>query len=229
MQVPGGHIINENFEMDLGEIGGEGGKGNAEENWADLAADGESSDSEDDKDAEVQPRGVFWGINDGIISDSCVGLSVGEYLLDFGWYQNRPISSTVFYPDGCRVVEKPQGLFDKVQLSFITSLKSFLTFSSTLLNNFFVTGLSTLKFTGHPTPLGNSPLSSFTNPSACRCNRVCASVMRVGAPSRGVSGGGTIIGSAIGLCDKFVLPAAIGMLALGIMRMRRGKEGRIFF
>jgi hypothetical protein len=80
----GGHIINEDIEMDLGEIGGEGGKGNAEENWADLAADGESSDSEDDedaKDAEAQPQGVFWGINDGITPHLLGNIDVESRIL----------------------------------------------------------------------------------------------------------------------------------------------------
>jgi len=53
------------------------------------------------------------------------------------------------------------------------------------------------------------------------------SVMRVGASSRGVSGGGRIVGPDLGLNDEWVLSIVGVMFALGIMRMRRGKEGRI--
>jgi hypothetical protein len=107
------------------------------------------------------------------------------------------------------------------------SIKSFLASSSTLLNIFFVIGLSTLKFTGHPAPFASSPLSSFANPSAFRCKSVCKSVTRVGASSRGVSGGGIIVGPNVGLNDDLVFSGVGGMLALGTMRMRRGREGRI--
>lgn len=53
------------------------------------------------------------------------------------------------------------------------------------------------------------------------------SVTRVGASSRGVSGGGTIMGSDVSLNGDGMLSVAGVMLALGIMRIRRGKEGRI--
>jgi hypothetical protein len=52
-------------------------------------------------------------------------------------------------------------------------------------------------------------------------------VTRVGASSRGVKGGGMIVGDDFGLNDDLA-PSVVGvMVALGIMRMRRGKEGRI--
>jgi hypothetical protein len=50
-------------------------------------------------------------------------------------------------------------------------------------------------------------------------------VTRAGASSRGVRGGGMIIGPDVGLDDDLV--PSVMMAALGIMRMRRGKEGRI--
>lgn len=50
----------------------------------------------------------------------------------------------------------------------------------------------------------------------------------MGASSRGVSGGGRIVGSNFGLNVDLTFSIAGVMSVLGIMRMRRGKEGRIW-
>ena len=50
-------------------------------------------------------------------------------------------------------------------------------------------------------------------------------VTRAGASSRGVRGGGMIIGPDVDLDVDLVL--SVMMAVLGIMRMRRGNEGRI--
>lgn len=61
---------------------------------------------------------------------------------------------------------------------------------STSLNTFFVSGFSTLRLTGHPSPLASSPLVSFLNPSVFRSSKMSLTLARIGASSRRVKGGG---------------------------------------